>query len=559
MKKRTVATYARVSTEHEAQVSALENQRQYYRELLKLHPEWEFYGEYVDEGITGTSVNKRKDFQRMMEDAQKGCFDLIITREVSRFARNTVDTLLETRKLKRMGIEVYFTEDNIWTLNDSDGELKLTLMATLAQNESKKISVRVKAGQMISFQNGVPYGTGNILGYDKLPNHGGYVINPEQAETVKMIFDWYLAGNGIRKIQFLLEEAGRKTATGLSNWSCSGVSRILNNAFYCGTVIYRKQYVDDYLNQKRRNNYGEYEKIVVEGKHEPIISKEDFARVQEMLNSRTTQAWNKGKIGIKPSDNIWCKKLICSCGHRFNKRKWHVTKAGYTQYAFQCYNQIKTGSVRYREKKGLPTEGICEAQHMQDWKLYAMAKVIFTTFFEDKEGILKIANELLEKNITSETTNDNEERLKKLVSQQERIKKKFDNLVEMRLADEIPKDLYLTKKEEFQKSIDHIQKQIDELQLTEDLSSKDLDNKLKVLKYALEQDFNFDVNDIPDSVIDAFVDKIVVYKDRFEWYLTFYNDVPIRCIADGTKGKTNVSLLDSTPPFVESDTSCNCL
>ena len=147
MMTRNVAIYARVSTEHEAQLSALENQVQYYDNIMAQHPNWILYDRYIDEGITGTSTKKRKNFMRMMKDADKGCFDLVITREVSRFARNTVDTLQETRNLKRKGIEVWFTEDNIWTMNDEDGELRLTIMATLAQNESKKTSLRVKAGQ----------------------------------------------------------------------------------------------------------------------------------------------------------------------------------------------------------------------------------------------------------------------------------------------------------------------------------------------------------------------------------------------------------------------------
>ena len=164
---RRVVIYARVSTEHEAQISALENQVQYYDEILKRHPEWELVDRYIDEGITGTSIHKRESFLRMMEDAKNRRFDLIITREVSRFARNIVDTLQQTRLLRTYGVEVWFTEDNIWTLNDEDGELRLSIMATLAQNESKKISQRVKAGQMISFKNGVLYGNGNILGYTR--------------------------------------------------------------------------------------------------------------------------------------------------------------------------------------------------------------------------------------------------------------------------------------------------------------------------------------------------------------------------------------------------------
>ena len=183
---RKVVVYARVSTEHEAQISALENQVQYYDEILKRHPDWILVDRYIDEGITGTSINKRKNFIRMMKEAKTGRFDLIITREVSRFARNIVDTLQQTRLLKTYGVEVWFTEDNIWTLNDEDGELRLSIMATLAQNESKKISQRVKAGQMISFKNGILYGNGNILGYDRVGDQ--LIVNKEQAETVRRIF-----------------------------------------------------------------------------------------------------------------------------------------------------------------------------------------------------------------------------------------------------------------------------------------------------------------------------------------------------------------------------------
>ena len=186
MKKR-VAVYARVSTEHESQINALSNQIQYYDDILKQHKDWKLYERYVDEGISGTSINKRINFLRMIDDAKKNKFDLIITREVSRFARNTVDTLQMTRELKKYGVEVYFTEDNIWTFNDDDGELRLTIMATLAQNESRKTSQRVKAGQKISFENGVIYGTGNILGYDKVGKD--FIINKEQAEIFKFIYD----------------------------------------------------------------------------------------------------------------------------------------------------------------------------------------------------------------------------------------------------------------------------------------------------------------------------------------------------------------------------------
>lgn len=211
--KRKVAIYARVSTEHEAQISALENQVQYYDELLERHPDWELVERYIDEGITGTSIYKREGFLKMMQDAENKKFDLVITREVSRFARNTVDTLQQTRILKTYGVEVWFTEDNIWTLNDEDGELRLSIMATLAQNESKKISQRVKAGQMISFKNGVLYGNGNILGYDRVGSN--LIVNKEQADTVRRIFDLYTNGYGVRKIQDIMEQEGLNTVNSM--------------------------------------------------------------------------------------------------------------------------------------------------------------------------------------------------------------------------------------------------------------------------------------------------------------------------------------------------------
>ncbi len=228
-RERTVVFYGRVSTEHEAQLSALENQLQWYDDQAKYHPNWNVLRKYIDEGITGTQAKKRPSFLEMIADAKQGKFDLIVTREVCRFARNTVDTLVVTRELKNYGVEVYFVEDNIWTM-DGDGELRLTIMATLAQEESRKTSERVLAGQKISRDKGVLYGSGNILGYDRVG--GTYVINEEQAETVRMIFDMYLKGMGFTKICHELTRLKRKDASGLVRWECTKVSRIIHNATY---------------------------------------------------------------------------------------------------------------------------------------------------------------------------------------------------------------------------------------------------------------------------------------------------------------------------------------
>lgn len=235
---RSIVFYGRVSTEHEAQLSALENQMQWYDDQLKYHPNWTLVNRYIDEGITGTQAKKRPAFLQMLEDARQRKFDLIVTREVCRFARNTVDTLTTTRALKNIGVEVYFVKDNIWTM-DGDGELRLAIMATLAQEESRKVSERVKAGQHVSREKGTLYGNGNILGYDRIGDT--YVLNPEQAETVRMIYDMYLYDElGTGKIAQRLTELGRLNASGLNKWSHGVVSRILNNQTYMGGDGLRK-------------------------------------------------------------------------------------------------------------------------------------------------------------------------------------------------------------------------------------------------------------------------------------------------------------------------------
>lgn len=549
LKKRVVAIYARVSTEHEAQLSALDNQVQYYENLLKDHPEWTLYKMYIDEGITGTSVKKRKNFMQMMIDAENGYFDLIVTREVSRFARNTVDTLQQTRLLKKCGVEVYFTEDNIWTMNDEDGELRLTIMATLAQNESKKTSMRVKAGQMVSFQKGVAYGNGNILGYDRQGKE--LVINPEQAKTVRMIYDMYLDGMGMRKIQFELEKAGRLTATGLKNWSCANIGRILNNPFYCGTIVYRKEFVPDYLEQKKIKNFDYVDKVVVEGTHKPIVTKEEFEQVQKILKSKSVSIDNRGARGRHVSNDVWCKKLKCSCGASFNRRTWRRVN-GIPQYAYQCYHQVQTGTVQTRLNKGLSIEGICDVPMVPRWKLGAMADIIFQKFWNNRQEILSIANEMLDKHYKDDKEQDFADEIKDIQNKLNKLEQKFDNLVEMRMEGEIDKAKFNEKKEHIEKEKERLNNMLLSYHIEEDLSEEEMNEKLTILKYGLEQDFNFSTHNIPDEVIDAFVDQIIVYKDCFVWKLKLFDDT-VRLTVNGRKNNATVSLVES--PHVDNSST----
>ena len=514
------------------------NQIQYYDDLFEKHPEWELYDRYIDEGITGTSVKKRKNFMRMMQDASKNKFDLIVTREVSRFARNTVDTLQQTRILRREGVEVYFTEDNIWTMNDEDGELRLTIMATLAQNESKKTSVRLKAGQMISFKNGVLYGNGNILGYDRIGKE--YVVNELQARTVRRIFDLYLDGNGVRKIQFVLEKEGHLTATGLTKWQPGNISRILRNSFYCGTIVYRKQFVPDFLEQKKINNFGEVDKVIVEGRHTPIVTKEQFEKVQQILSSKSESVHNKGCRGKKISKDVWCRKMKCECGSSYNRVTWHKSSEG-PQYAYQCYSQIRTGTFKTRERKGLSTEGICVTKMVPRWKLEVMADIIFQKFWNDREGVLAIANEMLDNCYENEHDDEVLDRKRDLEDKMELWNRKYNNLLDMRMAGEIEKDRYDEKREQILKEQQHLKKQLEIIGGETGLSDDIYMDKVEILKYGLEQNFNFSTRHIPEEVIDAFIKEIIVCQDGFIWKLNLTPDDELKMQVDGRTNNYTVT------------------
>lgn len=539
--KRNVVIYARVSTEHEAQLSALENQKDWYKPILQQHPEWDIVKMYVDEGITGTSAKKRPQFMQMIQDASSGNFDLILTREVSRFARNTVDTLQYTRELKSKGVEVFFLNDNIKTF-DGDGELRLTIMATLAQDESRKTSVRVKSGQQTSMENGVFYGNGNILGYDRVGKD--MVINPEQAKTVRMIFDWYLDGWGMRKIQFELEKAGRLTAMGKSNWHVSNISKILRNSFYCGIITYHKEFTPDFLEQKKIRNFGDMEFTQVRGNHKPIITEEEYDQAQKRINSRrkTLSVDTSGQrmYGEKPPSDVWVKLLECECGHKFNRKMWHNTTEG-KQYGYQCYSSIRTGTVRTRLNKGLPIDGICQTPMIAGWKLQMMAKYIFKNYLSDTDQVLSLAESMLEKHIDDEEeVCDNTDIINQKKEELQKLLKRLDNLIEMRADGELARDIFILKKESTENSISQLKKELAELEPSEieseidEVTSKE---KITILKYALDQYTNFDSDaDIPESVIEAFVKKIIARKDGFDWYLRFNpEESPMGCLVDGKR------------------------
>ena len=325
---RRVVFYGRVSTEHEEQLSALGNQMEWYTDLALRNPNWTVVAQYIDEGITGTQMKKRPSFMRMIEHAKEHRFDLIVTRELSRFARNTVDALNATRELKQYGVEVYFVNDGIWTM-DGDGEVRLTIMASIAQDESRKTSERVKAGQKMSREKGVLYGSGNIIGYDRVD--GTYVINEEQAATVRRIFNLYAEGHGETTVAKMLIEENRKDGGGGLSWTASKVSRVLRKPTYKGYMTYNKSHIDDFLSHNRIN-HSEEDFVLVKGNFEPIVSEALWETCNQIRSKRA--AFVKGKdgrahkFGVSFPQNKWTKILFCDCGMRFQIEGYDKTANG---------------------------------------------------------------------------------------------------------------------------------------------------------------------------------------------------------------------------------------
>lgn len=275
-----VAAYCRVSTDSDDQINSFESQKSFFCGYINKNPDWRLTEIYADRGTTGTSTKKRTAFNKMIADAKSGRFSLIVTKEVSRFARNTVDTLQYTRELKRIGVGVYFMNDNINTL-DSDAELRLAIMASIAQEESRKTSERVKWGQKRRMEQGVVFGR-NMLGYDV--RDGRMYINDEGAEVVRRIFDKFAnEGKSTYKIARELSEEGYKTITGNEIWSNTVVLKILRNEKYCGDLIQKKTFTPDYLTHEKKYNHGEEELVILRNHHTPIVSRELWNRAQDRL------------------------------------------------------------------------------------------------------------------------------------------------------------------------------------------------------------------------------------------------------------------------------------
>lgn len=354
--KLKVAAYCRVSTSEDEQLSSFEAQREYYYSHITSNPSWEYAGIFADEGISGTSTKKREQFNKMIEECLSGKIDMIITKSVSRFARNTLDCLQYIRLLKENNIAVFFEKENINTL-DAKGEVLLVIISSLAQEESFALSHNTRWGIVHRFQTGkVVVNAKRLLGYDKDEN-GELIIVPEQAEIVRRIYREFLEGKSTRQVAKGLTAEGLKNGAGNTKWYESNIIGILKNEKYMGDARLQKTYTVDFLTKKRVKNNGIVQSYYVSESHEPIVSREDFAAVQAEFKRRTSirgySTTGKNQYGCKyPFSGM----LFCyNCGAKLQRNVWGQGKG--KSYIWKCTNKSMNGldacSAKDIKEKGL--------------------------------------------------------------------------------------------------------------------------------------------------------------------------------------------------------------
>lgn len=337
-RKRKVAAYARVSTDSDEQFTSYEAQIDYYTQYIKARDDWEFIQVYTDEGITGTSTKHREGFKQMVADALEGKIDLIVTKSVSRFARNTVDSLTTIRQLKDKGVECFFEKENIWTF-DGKGELLITIMSSLAQEESRSISENCTWGQRKRMADGrvsVPFD--HFLGYDR-GEHGELVINEEQAKTVRLIYDLFLQGLTPHTIANRLTAMGILTPRRKAKWNQGTVKSILTNEKYKGDALMQKCYTADFLTKKQVPNNGVLPQYYVEGDHEAIIPPETFELVQQEMLRRNNR--DNRYSGV----DIFASRIVCGeCGSYYGAKVWH-SNSKYRRIIYRCNHKYHDGKT----------------------------------------------------------------------------------------------------------------------------------------------------------------------------------------------------------------------
>lgn len=488
--RRRVAGYARVSTDSEEQLTSYEAQVDYYTKYIHSNPDWEFVDVYTDEGISAVNTKRRDGFNRMVADALAGKIDLIVTKSVSRFARNTVDSLTAVRKLKEHGTEVYFEKEGIYTF-DTKGKLLITIMSSLAQEESRSISENVTWGQRKRFADGkvtMPYSS--FLGYRK-GSDGQPEIVPEEAETVRKIYSLFIQGKSPNWIAKHLTEQRIPTPRGKEKWQTSTVESILTNEKYKGCAILQKKFTVDFLSKKMKVNEGEVPQYIVEQSHPAIIDPDQWQRVQNEMVVR--KAKGKHHDSLSP----FSAKIVCGdCGEFYGSKVWH-SRDKYRRVIWQCNGKFK-GEER------------CRTPHLYEEDIKRLFLQAVSKLSSEREVLMETCRMLLDEYFNTAPI-DTE--LATLNNEAEIVAELTKRLIAENASTAIPQDEYNTRYDVLAARFRKAQEKIDELQKLKITRSFQAD----ILECFMGEIASLDTT-LPLEYSDRLwlntIDRVTVYEDK---------------------------------------------
>jgi len=483
--KLRVAAYCRVSTDSDEQETSYDAQITHYTAYINSHPDWELAGIYADDGISGTNTKKREEFNRMIDDCMAGKIDKVITKSISRFARNTVDCLNYIRKLKDKNIPVYFEKENIDSM-DSKGEVLLTIMASLAQQESQSLSQNVKLGLQYRYQQGeIQVNCARFLGYTKDENKR-LVIVPEEAEIIKRIYREYLEGSSMLKIARGLEADGILNGAGKERWHTSNINQILRNEKYIGDALLQKTYTVDFLTKKRVKNNGIVPQYYVENSHEAIIPREVFMQVQEeLVRRRIVHTSPNGKTRTFSSNHCFAQIVICgNCGEVFRRVHWN--NRGKKSIVWRCVSRL--------ENTGL----FCDARTVLESSIEQVLVTAINQALCDKDSFLSTLQDNIATIITHESDQalaDIDKRLEEL--QTELLKLATSNADYDKVGDEIHR----------------LRDQKQKLQL-ENVNREELKKRIADMSAFLTEQPTALI-EYDEQLVRRLIEKVTIYEEKF--------------------------------------------
>lgn len=488
-----VASYCRVSTDKDDQANSFETQKAYFREYIQRNPDWELYEIYADEGITGTSTKKRKAFNRMMNDAYEGRFQMIITKEVSRFSRNILDTISYTRELRSMGIGVIFATDRINTL-EPESEMILSYIAAQSQEESRRTSARVGWGQTRQMEKGVVFGQ-SLLGYDV--KDGQITVNPEGAELVRLIFHKYAVEQvGSSEIARFLTQKGYCTYRGSTKWNANTVIKILHNEKYVGDLVQKKTYTPDYLSHEKKSNKGAVPLIMIPNHHEPIVSREVWNLAQERLRKN-----NKHAAGESGHSNryVFSGKIKCGqCGSSFVGRCKYL-KDGTRIRRWSCGMTVNEGAA-----------GCDVGRLVRDDDAIQMLKTAIVSLPMDVDTVIRNLTELAIDAILvgQSAACDDPDRLRQELN---RVQKKKDAVMDAYFSREISKEDMISFTARYAQQLSDLRKRLEEAQ-----KRKESNQDSTALRTQIQSEVTAIVNGETESEVfyKTILKSLTVFKDR---------------------------------------------